>query len=621
VSVQAAPAAVYRARHERFAAEAARLGGRSLAISVARFVTFAAFALCLVSILLHAASPGRVWPAGAAVALAAFLALLAVHSRVIRAERRARELAALQGEALARLARDWHALPLPRPPEGLAPPPLARDLGLLGPASLFHLLGTVHTPPGKSALAGWLLAPAAPEEIARRQAAVAELAPELELRQGLELGLRPMEKAPPDPETFLRWAEEGPGLLASRPWLPWLCRGLAAATVASGIAWLAPGSPVTFGVPLLFVLVNVALTWAYGERIHATFGRVEAREREFRLYAGGLAIVAGRRARSERLQGIAREVETDGTPAHRAMEILDHRIGLADVRHSAPLHLPLQLLLLWDFHVLDLLERWRRAFGARARRWLAALGDFEALAALAGLAHDEPGWAFPRVAAPAPGAPLEVAARDLGHPLLADAVRVGNDVTVGPPGTFLLVTGSNMSGKSTLLRAIGANVALAQAGGPVAAAAMSLPPLDLATSILVEDSLADGVSFFMAELLSVREVVRAADRARREGRTLLYLLDEILRGTNSAERRVAVERVLQHLLAAGAIGAVSTHDLELAEIPALAPACRTVHFRESFVETSDGPRMTFDYRLRPGVATTANALKLLDLVGLGEGES
>jgi len=204
LSEETAPAAVYRARRERFAAEAARLSRRSLGFSIARFATFAALVLCLVVVLIHAAAPGRIWPAGAALAFAASLVLAAFHARVIRAERRAKDLAALQDEGLARLARDWQSLPLPRLPDDLAPPPLARDLGLFGPASLFHLLSTVHTPPGKAALARWLLAPASPEEIARRQAAVAELAPEIDLRQSFEVGVRPMEKAPPDPEIFLR---------------------------------------------------------------------------------------------------------------------------------------------------------------------------------------------------------------------------------------------------------------------------------------------------------------------------------------------------------------------------------------------------------------------------------
>ena len=174
-----------------------------------------------------------------------------------------------------------------------------------------------------------------------------------------------------------------------------------------------------------------------------------------------------------------------------------------------------------------------------------------------------------------------------------------------------------MSGKSTLLRAIGTNVALAQAGGPVCADQLTLPPLIIATSMRVEDSLLDGVSFFMAELKRLKEIVDQADSLRsQDGPLLLYLLDEILQGTNSVERHIAVQRVLQHLLESGAIGAVSTHDLELASSPTLADHCRNVHFRESFAGEGEQRRMTFDYQLRDGIASTTNALKLLELVGI-----
>ena len=192
---------------------------------------------------------------------------------------------------------------------------------------------------------------------------------------------------------------------------------------------------------------------------------------------------------------------------------------------------------------------------------------------------------------------------------------MSNDVEVGPAGTFLLVTGSNMSGKSTLLRSIGVNAVLAQAGGPVSAAALRMPPVTLATSILVEDSLAEGVSFFMAELQRIRWIVKEADRAHAEGRVLLYLLDEVLRGTNSFERQVAVRRVVLHLLKRGALGAVSTHDLQLAEVQEIKTVCVPVHFRET-LHPGEDPPMTFDYEMRPGVATTVNALKLMELVGL-----
>ncbi|HSU81801.1 MAG TPA: DNA mismatch repair protein MutS, partial [Thermoanaerobaculia bacterium] len=479
--------------------------------------------------------------------------------------------------------------------------PMARDLNLFGRASVAQLLGTVHSPPGKLALADWLLHPAHPEEIARRQEVVAELAPEIELRQRLQVSARPMDQAPAGVEPFLRWAEGEPWLLR-RPGLIWLFRLLAVLTPAALlVGWLTPLPMAPF---LVLVMVNLSLGYLLAKRTYGSFDEVEAREGDFQRYAEALEIMAAR-------SGSAGELIHQDRPAHAWMALLHSRVGLAEVRHSSYLHTILQSLLLWDFHALLLLEKWQRDAGPQARQWLAALGRFEALAALANLKFEQPEWCFPRVNPAAD----RLAAEGLGHPLIADAKRVLNDVEVGPAGTFLLVTGSNMSGKSTLLRSIGVNAVLAQAGGPVCATALRMPPVTLATSILVDDSLADGVSFFMAELQRIQKVVAAADRAHGEGRVLLYLLDEVLRGTNSFERQVAVRRVVLHLLRHGAIGAVSTHDLQLAEVPELQGPVVPVHFRET-VHPGGDPPMTFDYRMRPGVATTVNALKLMELVGL-----
>jgi DNA mismatch repair ATPase MutS len=190
-------------------------------------------------------------------------------------------------------------------------------------------------------------------------------------------------------------------------------------------------------------------------------------------------------------------------------------------------------------------------------------------------------------------------------------------VRLGPPGTFLLVTGSNMSGKSTLLRAVGLNAVLAQAGAPVCATRLRMPPLDVHTSIRVQDSLARGVSYFMAELERLKQIVDAAHRVRDDGSgTLLFLLDEILHGTNTAERRIAATRVIRHLIDTGAIGAATTHDLELADAPALASAARLVHFSETFEDVAGASTLHFDYRLRAGLATSTNALALMRIVGL-----
>jgi len=278
-------------------------------------------------------------------------------------------------------------------------------------------------------------------------------------------------------------------------------------------------------------------------------------------------------------------------------------------------HAILNVLVLWDFHAIAWLDHWRARYGRHVRDCLAALGDVEALAALGMLAHDNPSWTAP--AFDAGGDRLTATA--LGHPLLPLATRVANDVTIGPAGTLLLVTGSNMSGKSTLLRAIGLNVVLAQAGAPVCADRLTMPLVELRTSIRLADSLERGVSLFMAELERLKEIVDAA-RAPNRSRPLLYLLDEILHGTNTAERLIAARAVLSHLVRAGAIGAVTTHDLTLAADGALASATRPVHFTEQ-VTSGNGDAasaMTFDYKLRPGLATSTNALKLLALVGLGE---
>jgi DNA mismatch repair ATPase MutS len=298
-----------------------------------------------------------------------------------------------------------------------------------------------------------------------------------------------------------------------------------------------------------------------------------------------------------------------------ALRRLGRLIDLADLRYSHLPHVLVHSLTGWDLHVAAALERWRTTSGARVARWFEVLAELDALAAMAGLAHDEPEWTYPTLA---PQADV-LAADGLAHPLIAADVRVGNSVSIGPPGTVLTITGSNMSGKSTLLRAIGLNVVLAQMGGPVCASRLHLPPLRLATSIRIADSLADGVSYFMSALLRIKDIVVAAEQPR-DGTSprVLYLMDEVLQGTNSEERQVAVRHIVRHLVRCDALGALTTHDLRLVEAPEFVAHARHVHFTEHITESGAGPAMTFDYTLRPGPATSRNALALVRLVGLGD---
>jgi hypothetical protein len=417
-----------------------------------------------------------------------------------------------------------------------------------------------------------------------------------------------MADLPADPEPFLTWAEGVPWLLA-RSWRVWIPRLLAATTLAlvflnaahlAGPYWI------------FLILINLLYSTVFHKKPFAVFDRISSHEREYIGYAHLFQLLVRTPFNSPKLRRLKEELSADTSSAMREIRRLDALVGLADLRRNALIHFPLQLLTLWDFHILFFIERWQQRSGQAVRHWLRQLGELEAISALAGLAHDNPRWALPEISS---SSEKRLVAEDLGHPLLDPASCVRNGVELGPQGTFLLVTGSNMSGKSTLLRAIGINVILAQAGGPVCARAMTLTPLSLGTSFRIEDSLAQGVSYFMAELLRLKQIV---DQARSTGqdRTLLFLLDEILLGTNIVERQLAVRRVLLHLIECGAIGAISTHDLTLATVDDLAQRCRPVHFIESFQEQAVGPQMSFDYKLRQGISPTTNALKLLKLVGL-----
>ena len=602
--MDADPRGRYVARADRYAAERARAERAATHASHARLATFAL------------AVAAGLWAEETASVIAYVLLVAGVLGFVaaVVAHRKREERAAWQAalERLnrlgpARIDRDWDRLPPRAAPPDDSAHPYADDLDLFGRAGLLQLTGPIGTPAGRARLRDWLLGPAPPDALAPRQRAIAELAPLADLRDEVAAhALRAGEVAEDDLRPLLAWAEGGPPrgpgsvdrvLAWGVPAATWLLAALDLAGVVERAWWV------------LGLLAATALTFSGpGARARSAFTRAFAREGIFEGFPELLRAIAGADLRSPLLRDLrARLGATGADPADR-IGALDRLMHLSDLRRSGMLYLPIQLATLWDIHVHVALERWRAEVGPHLRDWLDAAGTFEALSALATLAHDHPEWTVPVIH----DEPV-LRAEALGHPLLADDERVANDVEVGPPGSFLHVTGSNMSGKSTLLRAIGLNAVLAQAGAPVCATALRLPPLGVRTSIRVRDSLERGVSLFMAELERLKGVVDAADAAGE--RRVLFLLDEVLHGTNTAERRIAARRVLEHLLEAGAIGAITTHDLELLD-EALEGAAVPVHFRETIAPDGEGGGMSFDYRLRPGLATSTNALALMRLVGL-----
>lgn len=605
-TVAEGPTALYAARQERFTRERDILTARWNRVANLRLLAFIAALACAIGALRTGLLPLAVL---AALLFVAFLLLVRHHARLGAARREAEELRAVNEEAGWRLRRDWARLPLRSTRRAAADHPYAGDLDLFGQASLFHLLYAGGTPPGETTLRSWLLHPADPPTIRERQGAVAEIAPLIDLRDRLQMVGRVAAGTAPNPEPFLRWAEGEPWLIR-RPVLVWAARLGPIAFWATLVLWLT--GLVTFPFYILFFFADVLLAFAINGQVGPRLVALMGQEGAFRHYAGSFAVLDGARFAAPTLARLEAELSADGVSAYGQMRRLERLCRLI-IPPSALSNAIMQALFLWNVHVLVALEGWQVAAGGRARRWLVALGEVEALAALGGLAHAQPAWTFPEVATGA----AAIAATALGHPLLADGVRVSNDLHVGPAGSFLLVTGSNMSGKSTLLRSLGLNEVLAGAGGPVCAESLRTPPVALWTSMRIQDSLAQGISYYMAELQRLKAIVDAARALRGDSeRTMLYLLDEILQGTNTAERQVAARRIIGHLVRQGALGVVSTHDLALAEAPEIAATARPIYFTEEFTTGPGGPTMRFDYRARPGIATSTNALTLMQIVGL-----
>ncbi len=562
------------------------------------------------------------WWIVVALVAVAFLVIVAVHDRVERQLERAKNFAEYFAEGTARCQRDWKGLPVP-PIEATAKfRPVALDLDVFGRASLAQLFSPVRTAVGLPMLRDWLINPAPPTEIRARQQAANELANDFSWREQFQLNCRIASASPVGSERFLAWVRS-PCWLLHFPVLTWLARISACLVVGFGIGfftgWIAPQ---VAGVSILILLaMNFLVTVFFSGKVHEIFESVSSRKSEVNQFVDLFGQLAELKANSSRLNELAAEVTLGPQSALGGLGALARIVWFGNLRRHGILfiaYLFLQFIGLWDLHVLLWLERWQLRYRERVPDWFAALAQTEVLSAMGTLAYENPDWVLPHVNM---NDTPQISALQLGHPLLSNLARVCNDVAVGPPGTVLIVTGSNMSGKSTLLRSIGLNVILAQMGCVVCARKMDLHPVVLETSMRIDDSLSDGVSFFMAELRRLKEIVDRGAEARAGGNQFMFLLDEILQGTNSRERHIAVEAVIRQLLNQGAFGSFTTHDLDLAKSDGLGRLARTVYFTESFEETPQGDTMTFDYVMRSGIAPSTNALKLLRLVGLAADDS
>jgi DNA mismatch repair ATPase MutS len=302
------------------------------------------------------------------------------------------------------------------------------------------------------------------------------------------------------------------------------------------------------------------------------------------------------------LTELASSLRGSGLSASQTLNRLHRLIRLAKLRDDELLAYPC-FCLLWGTQFGMAIDRWRRRRGLQLLNHMAALGELDALISLSTYSYEHPADPFPEIVETGPLFDAE----GLGHPLLKEDVCVRNDVRLDDKVRFLIVSGSNMSGKSTFLRAIGTNIVLALMGAPVRCAKLKLSPVALGAAIRIQDSLVDGRSHFMAEMQRLRRMIESAG----EG-CLMFLADEIMGGTNSHDRRIATEWVLRALVQRGAIGAISTHDLALTEIAANGLPGRNVFFEDS----GDSGTLSFDYKLREGILTRPNALNIAHILGI-----
>ena len=482
--------------------------------------------------------------------------------------------------------------------------PYARDLDLFGKASLFELLCTARTRAGEETLAAWLLVAASVDEVVARQSALLDLKERVKFRERL-FSLGETVRLGVHPEALSVWGERGPIFTA---------RSTRIVTSTLPLLWIL--SLVCWGIwdlgAVAAAMTILNLAWAHRiyERLDRASDGLEQATEDLELLAGVLALAEHEHFGSPKLIALQAALKLDGKLPSLAIRKLAGIVEYLKSRRN-PFGRLLDVLIFWSAQLVFAAERWQREFGPQIRGWLETVGEIEALTALAGYAYEHGEDVFPEFAVPAAAgiAPLFDAV-GLAHPLLAMSKAVRNDVKLGDGLQLMILSGPNMAGKSTFIRSIGVNAVLAQCGAPVRARRLRLSPLQVAASICILDSLSGGVSRFYAEIHRVKQVFDLTSGAV----PVLFLLDELLSGTNSHDRLVGTQFVVRSLTERGAIGIVSTHDLALTKIPeTMGEGAANFHFEDRF---EDG-KLIFDYKVKPGVVKTSNALELMRSIGLG----
>jgi Flp pilus assembly protein TadB len=602
------PRAAYTKRLFELAEDAARCKKKDDAYGRMKLLLLAAaVAVAVVAVVYHTIP---MWTVVVPIALFAYFAV--VHERVLREVRRVARARAFYERGLARLENRW--MGTGQSGEQFLDPrhPYARDLDIFGRGSIFELICTARTRSGEETLAKWLLEPANAATVRARNDAVSELRRRLDIREDLA-NLGEDLQSGVQPEALARWGEgysDTTGTDSARAELPQFSGTLRVVTlilsavgVAGIVAW------IVWSIHWLIIaaaIANLALSLRYLKSVAEQVGAVERSGKDLALLAGVLARLEQEQFSAPLLVALRDRLKGDGIRASAAIAKLNKLIQLLESRRNQVVAV-LEPFVMWSVQLTFAIVAWRRAHGPSIRKWLEAVGELEALSDLAGYAYEHPTDVFPEFVDEGAGGCFDAAG--FAHPLIPEDRAVRNDLKLDREMRLVVISGPNMAGKSTFIRAVGVNAVLAQCGAPVRATRLRLSALTVAASVCILDSLQGGISHFYAEITRLKLITDLA----RGDRPVLYLLDELLSGTNSHDRRIGAEAIVRSLFERGALGLVTTHDLALAEIVStLGSAATNAHFEDHL---KDG-KLGFDHRLSPGIVKTSNALQLMRSIGL-----
>ncbi len=535
------------------------------------------------------------------VTVVTFIALVLIHNRLKADAKMANMLLEINLNSIKRINGEWNDFD----DSGLEfvdyEHPFTSDLDIFGKHSLFQWMNTAVTYSGRRLLKRWLETPASDIEVIKnRQNAAEELAALLDWRQNFQAEAKLQENEFKDPQALFDWAKKSASFY-TKPWIIYIAKFLPIVTIlVFAAAILFRFSLIIPATLLIIQMLLVGLRYLDGNDI---LSEIDPFAKSIKAYRSMLELFETQEFHSDYLKQLQERLKDEkGNSAYEQIYQLERVTDKLGIRHSQ-LYLIINVLLLWDYRCLAAFEKWRANSGTYLEGWIAVLAELEALASLAVISYDHPDWAQPQLY----GDQSRLFTSQIGHPLLPED-RVSNDIGTMREGQVYLITGSNMSGKSTLLRTVGINLVLAYAGAPVCAKEFHCSVFSIYTSMRIRDDLRSNISSFYAELLRIKKMIDAAKR----GESVFFLLDEIFRGTNSRDRHAGARVLVKQLSDEGAVGFVSTHDVELGNLADENSKIKNYHFREEYVEG----QLYFDYKLRSGISNTRNAVYLMKMAGI-----